>query len=888
MEKNIYRFILKYSFRDQIVLLVATAISFPFLYYSYDLPKLVVNHIKDVGQFAVRRGRVDTYPLHSLLGVDFDAVGWLMVLSLAYLALVIVNGAFKYFINVFKGRLGERMLRRLRYALYSRIICFPLPHFKKISAGELIPMITGEVEPLGGFIGDAFVTPLFQGGLLIVPLFFILMQNPWLGLAAVALYPIQGYLIPKLQRRVNQLGKERILRQRKLSDRIGETVNGIVEIRANDTSRYERADFSARLGVIYRIRFKIYVLKFLVKYINNTFDKFTPFFFFSIGGYLVFHGRLDLGALVAVINAQKDLASPWRELLDYYQSKEDARIKYEQVVEQFAPPDMIDERVQFIEPEKIEPLAGDIVATNLSLTEDGRIRLLDNVSFRLPLATHVAVVGVGASGKEELAQVMARLLTPTGGKLTIGEQSVAELPDAVSGRRLAYVGQNAYLLSGTVRDNLLYSLKHKPRASEIVDPARKAELAEAARTGNLALDVDSDWIDYEGTGAARSDELAERELAVLRLAEMEEDIYQLGLRGVIDPLDKPALAASILQARQAMRERLDEPGIAKLVEVFDVERFNSNASVGENLLFGTPVGPAFDMDRLAENRYVLAVLEEVGLVEDMLAMGRETAATMVELFADLPPGSELFEQYSFISADDLAEFQALLTRIDRGSLANIRAEDRTRLLNLPFKLVEARHRLDLIDDGFKARLLQARQVFAKKLPPELAGAVAFFEAGRYNAAATIQENVLFGKLAYGQAHGAQHVGALIREVLEALGLRGTVMGVGLESNVGTAGSRLVPAQRQKLAIARAVLKRPDLLVLNDALAPLDSSAQSKLLDSLRAEFKGRGLFCVLNRVTLARNFDRVLVMRAGKIVEQGSFDALNREGTAFREFLQAE
>ena len=60
-----------------------------------------------------------------------------------------------------------RMLRRLRYMLYARILRFPLPQFRKVSQGELIPMITAEVEPLGGFIGDAFALPALQGGLLL-------------------------------------------------------------------------------------------------------------------------------------------------------------------------------------------------------------------------------------------------------------------------------------------------------------------------------------------------------------------------------------------------------------------------------------------------------------------------------------------------------------------------------------------------------------------------------------------------------------------------------------------------------------------------------------------------------------------------------------------------
>ena len=68
-----------------------------------------------------------------------------------------------------------------------------------------------------------------------------------MALAAVALYPLQGYLIPKLQRRVRVFSKERVRLVRQLSDRIGETANGIEEIHTNNSARRELADFSGRL-----------------------------------------------------------------------------------------------------------------------------------------------------------------------------------------------------------------------------------------------------------------------------------------------------------------------------------------------------------------------------------------------------------------------------------------------------------------------------------------------------------------------------------------------------------------------------------------------------------------------------------------------------------------
>ena len=879
MERSIYRFILKYSKKEQVFILLLTFGSMPPIYFSLELPKRIINDAISGINFP------KTY-----FGVQFDQFEYLIALCMLLLALILLNGGLKFVNNVYRGILGERMLRRLRYQLYRRILRFPLPHFKNVAAAELIPMITAEIETLGGFIADAFALPAFQGGLLITYLFFIFNQDLWLGLAAVVLYPPQMYLIPKLQRRVNQLGKRRVLAVRTLSQGIGETVAGINEIHAHDTSHLERASFASRLAAIYHIRYEIYRRKFFIKFLNNFLAQVTPFFFYMIGGYFVIAADLSLGALVAVLAAYKDLSSPWKELLRYYQQKEDVRIKYEQVIEKFQPADMMDEDLQDADADADAPLSGEMVAANLSLAEDESVRIVDGVSFAFDVGHHVAIIGASGSGREELGRLLARLTRPTGGQLTVGGSDLAALPEAVTGRRFAYVGQGAYVFTGSVRNNLYYGLKHRPLREPDYDGAaahrREREVRDAQASGNPADDVDADWIDYAAAGVADAAELEKRAIEVLALVDMEDDVYRLGLRGRIDPVADGDLAQKILEARVALRQRTADPAVAALIEPFDAALYNGNATVAENLLFGTLAEAEFDVDRLARHAYVLEVLGKADLLTDLITIGRKTAETMVELFSDLPPGHEFFEQYAFIGSDDLPEFQTLLQRIAGEAVEDWDADDRSHLLSLAFKLAPARHRLGLIDERIQERVIEARRRFAEDLPEDLDEAVHFFDAGAYNASATVQDNILFGKLAYGQAQVRIRVGDLIGEVLESLHLRRAIIGVGLEYAVGIAGARLSPVQRQKLAIARCLLKRPDALMVNKATAILDSVAETRLMENVVREMKGRGLIWVLDRAPLARYFDRVLVMDQGKVVEHGPFEEIEKSGPVLRELLQ--
>jgi putative ABC transport system ATP-binding protein len=881
LEPSIYRFIFRYSLRQQIFLLLMTLASFPFLYYSLELPKTITN--KAIGKHH--------FPQH-FLGFALDQIPYLMVLCAAFLLMVFINGAFKYYINTYKGRLGERMLRRFRYQLYTRLLLFPLSYFDKNSSAQIIPMITAECESLGGFVGDAVALPAFQGGTLLTNLLFMFMQDPVLGLAAVALYPIQGYVIPKLQRKVNQLNRRRVRTVRQVADRVQETAAGITDILANDGAKLQLTGFAHLLGTIYDIRFEVYQRKFFVKFLNNFLNQLTPFFFLSIGGYLVIRGSLSFGSLLAVLIAYKDLASPWKELLDFYQSFQDSRIKYDQIIEQFQPPGMMDAGLQLAEPKAVPRFEGELVATNVSLAEEDGSRSVDGVSFSIPLDRHVAIIGQSGSGKEELAQLLARLVQPSSGRITIGGLDTATLPMAVIGRRIGYVAATPYLFAGTLRDNLLLSLRHvplRPAEYEGVEARRRArQLAEARKSGNIEFDLHADWIDYAAAGVADRDALSRRVTEVLAELDCDGDVYALGLRWRLDPEAEPETARRLLEARAALARRLVEDEIANLVETYDPERFNANASIAENLLFGTPIGPAYEFDALAGNSYVRQVLAKVGLLEDLIAAGKEVAETMVELFADLPADHEFFEQFSFISASDLPEFAAILSRIGKGGTAALGKDDRTRLLSLPFKLIPARHRLDVIDAAMQQRLLEARRVFHADLPPEGQHQIEFFDPERYNAAASVQDNILFGKIAYGEADAPVRIPRLLAEVIDALDLRQTIIDVGLDYNVGTGGSRLSLAERQKVAIARAVLKRPDLLILNEATSALDGPAQTKVTKGLMDEFAGRSIVWVLQRASLARNFDRVMVMSNGKLSEQGTPEELAPKGSLMSMLMAAE
>jgi ATP-binding cassette subfamily B protein len=111
---------------------------------------------------------------------------------------------------------------------------------------------------------------------------------------------------------------------------------------------------------------------------------------------------------------------------------------------------------------------------------------------------------------------------------------------------------------------------------------------------------------------------------------------------------------------------------------------------------------------------------------------------------------------------------------------------------------------------------------------------------------------------------------------------------GLATMVGDRGVKLSGGQRQRIAIARAFLKDAPILLLDEATAALDSESEEAIREALGRLMRGRTVIAIAHRLATLRNFDRVVVLREGKIIEDGPPDRLMRETGPYRQLVTQE
>jgi ATP-binding cassette, subfamily B, bacterial len=111
---------------------------------------------------------------------------------------------------------------------------------------------------------------------------------------------------------------------------------------------------------------------------------------------------------------------------------------------------------------------------------------------------------------------------------------------------------------------------------------------------------------------------------------------------------------------------------------------------------------------------------------------------------------------------------------------------------------------------------------------------------------------------------------------------------GLATQVGDRGVKLSGGQRQRIAIARAFLKDAPILLLDEATAALDSESEEVIREALARLMRGRTVIAIAHRLATLRNFDRVIMLQAGRIIEDGPPDRLMQGGGPYRELVARE
>jgi len=770
-----------------------------------------------------------------ILGRD---VHLLALYSGIYLAAFLTASGLKYAVNALQTIIGQRTLTHMRREMFGHIVHLPYGFFRNTQSGAVVTTLLTELATAGDFIGLAVAVPAIN--LLTLAAFgiYLFLLNPLLAAVSFSIYPVVMAVIPFLQRRVNHYNRKRVNATRRVSGKVGEVIDGLHEIKTGNAYRHEENRYGRLVDALCRIRIAWNLYRLAVKVVNNLLINFSRFLIFALGGYLALQGELAIGSLVAFLSAQEKLYDPWKEMIQYYQAYQTASVTYRRAMQTY---DAIPEQVANGDASEVRELDGEVSMDRVGYRTGSGAALLRDISLRVDAGSHLALVGPSGSGKSTLAHCLVGLIPPSQGHIRIGGRDIAELSRRELSRSMAFVPQEPFVFRGTIAENLYYP----------ADPDQPA--AEACRAH------------------PRRDETIE----VLQQVGFFVDVLGFGLENPLGDADCEEFERCLVDVRRRLAASLDAD-LAAHVERFDPDRFLHHASLAENILFGRVVDEKrFGHGQLAASPEVVELLAETGLQEPLLDIG---LAIMDELadYLRRPPIPEDIQRLLPLDTKRIRIALRLLDRDDQaGGLAGLEDTEKEVLLAVSLACIPCKLPRLAITEDLQRDIVALRPKVQNRLERRAPKAISFYRKEDYIENADILTNILFGHLTtdddatQGSIREAINRALIEKEVLEA------IVGIGLQHPVGTAGKNLSGGQRQKLAIARALMKQPPVLVFDEATSSLDQASQSRVQDILVRHWKGRStLIAVIHRMDILHHYDRVAVLQEGRIVESGSYEAL--------------
>lgn len=854
MEKSIFKFIWKYSYKEQLGLLLMTLVTFPILYVSLELPKRIINDaIGGTGEPTV------------VLGVSLTQIQFLLLLCCLFLLGVFVNGLLKMRLNTMKGILAERMLRRFRFQLLTRLLRFPKPYFRATSQGELVSMVTSEAEPLGGIMGDLISQPVFQAGQMMTILLFLFAQSFLFGLAAIALIPLQAWIIPKLQRQINLLNKERIKEVRKFSADIGESAAGVSDIRTNGGLRYRMSLFSDRLGALYNIRFEIYQKKYFMKFLNNFINQLTPFFFYLVGGYLAIEGYITVGALVAALAAFKDMSSPWKDLLTYYNATQDVAVRWETVMERFTPSTLVDDHLFEGEPKDNSDLKGDIEIRDVTVSdEEGKV-ILEDINLSFPQGATVGIKVGNETSAQALADLLTREVIPQRGKVTIAGKDLNTIHQQTLTNTIGYAHSNPHILQGTLGDNLLLPFKNKPDLESVASDDTaifKKFVDQASLSGNSVDPFDIDWVDPAIAGLQSSEQIRDWWFELVQVMGIDDFMVRRALRSHIDPTNQKQLADAMVGLRPEVEKRLVQEGVDDIVFRFSPESFNPVSPLGSNLLYAFPTSSLSQLS-LSENENFSVLLQDKGLADELMQISVSVVETLRATFGNDGTDHPLFRRLNM--EEDLYErLGKILQKWREVGIEGLPSEDYALMLTVPFAF-SAEQIGPAFTSEFKDFVLEVRKTDSRQMVDALGGLFKTIDNSEYIPVMTVLGNVLFGRISTLAGAREKQVEDVVVAVIKEQGLQRLVAESIYDLATSTGGRNLPAVFRERIAFSRASIKKPEILILQNSLASHNSESREGVREGVSQLMPDTTTIFIETNPINADNYDVYVELIGGRV-----------------------
>ncbi|MBS3540239.1 ABC transporter ATP-binding protein [Staphylococcus aureus] len=369
------------------------------------------------------------------------------------------------------SKIGEKIIYAIRSVLWEHIIQLKMPFFDKNESGQLMSRLTDDTKVINEFISQKLPNLLPSIVTLVGSLIMLFILDWKMTLLTFITIPIFVLIMIPLGRIMQKISTSTQSEIANFSGLLGRVLTEMRLVKISNTERLELDNAHKNLNEIYKLGLKQAKIAAVVQPISGIVMLLTIAIILGFGALEIATGAITAGTLIAMIFYVIQLSMPLINLstlvTDYKKAVGASSRIYEIMQEPIEPTEALEDS------ENVLIDDGVLSFEHVDFKYDVK-KILDDVSFQIPQCQVSAFVGPSGSGKSTIFNLIERMYEIESGDIKYGLESVYDIPLSKWRRKIGYVMQSNSMMSGTIRDNILYGINRHVSDEELINYAKLA------------------------------------------------------------------------------------------------------------------------------------------------------------------------------------------------------------------------------------------------------------------------------------------------------------------------------------------------------------------------------------------------------------------------------
>lgn len=396
----------------------------------------------------------------------------LTIISIGVVSLTV----FKVVLSAFRSHLLLYLSQRLDVSLilgyYHHVLQLPMNFFGTRKTGEIISRLL-DASKVRDAISGATLTIMIDTIMVVVGGGILYSQNSFLFGVTAVMIPMYMVIVWAFHKAFERMNRKQMEDNSILTSYIVESINGIETVKAYNAEQKANFETERKFVVLLRSIFKLTLTNNVQSSLKTLVQTVGGVVILWVGAWQVLKGNMSMGQLVTFNALLAYFLDPIQNLINLQPAMQTAVVAAERLGEIL---DLEPER-QEDEEKKIRPksLKGAVALRNVDFRYGTRHLVLKNISLSIAPGEKVAFVGESGSGKTTLIKLLMNFYSPEKGDILVNDNNIKDINIDALRSRIAYIPQDTFFFSGSIRENLCLGIDDQTELESIVEACKVAK-----------------------------------------------------------------------------------------------------------------------------------------------------------------------------------------------------------------------------------------------------------------------------------------------------------------------------------------------------------------------------------------------------------------------------